>query len=893
MRRPPAVSSRRARLGRLVTVLAVAGAAAAPVQAAPPVTLLAPASGPTPVNVDTVRVEVVVSAPRAVLRLDGRVVERVTTRCTDHVVERRWDVDPGRHLVLVSAGGRRAGAGIEVDREAAAAPRNRIEAAATPSPFECLTRTGLTLQPGRALDLRRDRIVLVRAGVAREVDARTLGLIRLSARAYRFRRISGAFALRIGDDWGALDARGHRATARGVPDLAHAGEAVIGPAGGAIRLTDADGTEVTLTVPRDALARVTRIRVVPLAGAVAGSRSARSGLRFEPDGLVFARPATLTLRYGGTGARVLAGDRISLVTSPLTGLPLPGSADPARGTVTALLPHFSETAAGLDPAIYTDLQAWADAILSSAERPTLAEVTSLLELLELQQRTGCSERCLDPETVRAKAGSIVAALDREACAFDVADPSDLALQRWLALATVAQAAGADADAALACAAGVLRALILDAEDDLFRTVELARRAQLLGLDDLQELALERVDGALHSDIVDRTGGCAADPVVARERLAETRELALDLGRSALAREADAAAATCVRVVAQPQPPATRPPVVLATGCEADVAAPTDAAVDRWRAVETAAPGADVSAVRACITSLFAALVDEAGAAAGSSASDAQLQRLVDLSARALLYGYPAASTDALGELANSLRRLLAAASATCSSDPSASRATIDRVLSWAPQAAAVDSTLTADATAARSGCSVALRLTASIRSLFSVTCNCFPGGTEPSTEFRRDDVTAPTAPPVSGSAVTVGGTTGSYSISQPAPDRVVLAVALTQAANKSFLLRGTIEVTPESGGTLLVAFRDAWSDRMPGVGVMINRWFDDDLGTSRVAGELDPRGYGFAAGPAESSLDAAFTVVAGQAKRISFTIAAQDPATLSAEGTVLTLTLLP
>ena len=80
-------------------------------------------------------------------------------------------------------------------------------------------------------------------------------------------------------------------------DAARAVSAEIGPGGGVITATGADGTVFTLSVPGDAVFAPTTITLTPVArlAGLPGSEGRLPAVQFGPDGLVFARAATLTI----------------------------------------------------------------------------------------------------------------------------------------------------------------------------------------------------------------------------------------------------------------------------------------------------------------------------------------------------------------------------------------------------------------------------------------------------------------------------------------------------------------------------------------------------------------------------------------------------------------------
>ena len=103
-------------------------------------------------------------------------------------------------------------------------------------------------------------------------------------------------------------ARGHRLTAklrikpgfsgrvRPKLDAAASASAVIGTAGGAVRARAADGTTYELAVPPEALVSPETLTLTPVAklGSMPGGKDALA-VQFAPDGLTFARPATLRI----------------------------------------------------------------------------------------------------------------------------------------------------------------------------------------------------------------------------------------------------------------------------------------------------------------------------------------------------------------------------------------------------------------------------------------------------------------------------------------------------------------------------------------------------------------------------------------------------------------------
>jgi hypothetical protein len=114
-----------------------------------------------------------------------------------------------------------------------------------------------------------------------------------------------------------------------------AGEAVIGPNGGTLRL----GPH-TLTVPRGALDRNVRIRgELPV--------SVVNSIRFSPEGLEFKKSTTLTMSYSNCSltAGLLTPKRIAYTSEQLQILEyIPSTDNILARKVTGRLDHFSRYA---------------------------------------------------------------------------------------------------------------------------------------------------------------------------------------------------------------------------------------------------------------------------------------------------------------------------------------------------------------------------------------------------------------------------------------------------------------------------------------------------------------------------------------------------------------------
>jgi hypothetical protein len=195
--------------------------------------------------------------------------------------------------------------------------------------------------------------------------------------------------LRIGNDWGGFDLRTREilTTLRPALDSTRQASEAIGPDGGTIATTDAAGVAIQLTIPPDALARETLITLTPLFKSPLPDVVAplHPGVKLEPEGLRFARPATLTLDASAMGPPVSPGPGVLLVTSPLTVQPLLTAVDPATGTLAAQLHHFSLLQGGTASGASVDFNAVLRALPDPATM-TLADVEHLVALAEFAAR---------------------------------------------------------------------------------------------------------------------------------------------------------------------------------------------------------------------------------------------------------------------------------------------------------------------------------------------------------------------------------------------------------------------------------------------------------------------------------------------------------------------------
>jgi hypothetical protein len=97
-----------------------------------------------------------------------------------------------------------------------------------------------------------------------------------------------------------------------VLDTERESSATLGPQGGAVSATGADGTEYTLTIPADALIEDTEISLTPILSIddLPMSGGLVAGVHFEPSGLELFRTATLSVTLPSAPA-VGAGEALA------------------------------------------------------------------------------------------------------------------------------------------------------------------------------------------------------------------------------------------------------------------------------------------------------------------------------------------------------------------------------------------------------------------------------------------------------------------------------------------------------------------------------------------------------------------------------------------------------
>ena len=167
-----------------------------------------------------------------------------------------------------------------------------------------------------------------------------------------------------------------------------AAHATLGPEGGTLSATAADGARYTLTVPAGALLEETDLSITPL-GAIEhfpGGGEAAAGAHFAPDGLRFYVPATLTIDLpDGSDARGYTGFSYREEGADLHLYPT----IPAGTTLSYSIPHFSGYGLSrLTPAEIADFPS-----------PTHAGALAQQALVQLLARSSAGEPVEDDEFV--------------------------------------------------------------------------------------------------------------------------------------------------------------------------------------------------------------------------------------------------------------------------------------------------------------------------------------------------------------------------------------------------------------------------------------------------------------------------------------------------------------
>jgi hypothetical protein len=230
-----------------------------------------------------------------------------------------------------------------------------------------------------------------------------------------------------------------------------------------VQTTDASGIQIRLQVPAGALARNTTITLTPLASSPLPNASSvmQFGIQFEPDGLRFALPATLTLDFSASRESVSARTGIFLLTAPLTTLPIYGTADPVTKTVTGRLYHFSSTDSGSGDSALMDLKVWAD-VLMTGGASTLAELESAVALVRQMQMNPdfcLTQQCPDLNVITQQLQQFLNVKSAFTCLNGQANPGATALHDLIFLDQLAQQVNLQIPGNTGCEHQILKVLI--------------------------------------------------------------------------------------------------------------------------------------------------------------------------------------------------------------------------------------------------------------------------------------------------------------------------------------------------------------------------------------------------------------------------------------------------
>ena len=281
--------------------------------------------------------------------------------------------------------------------------------------------------------------------------------------------------------------------------------------------------------------KVTLLSASPLPDS---SQSLLPGVKFDPEGLQFALPATLTLDFNATPQVIINKDSIFLLTSPVTTLPLFGTANPGGKILTAQLFHFSTINWGNVRAALADIGSWINTIgLNTAV--SLTELTTQVALVQVYQNVPCPPliSCPSVHSVLDRAISLFNTLINATCATSTTNPSDSALQQYIQLDALAQALGADRTVMRTCEQAVLRALIIrdglralqsPTDANLIRLNGRSSLAEQLGFDDLETLAAQKLDEVLRGLLAKGQDACGTDQVAGRTLLSTVQSFAPDV-----------------------------------------------------------------------------------------------------------------------------------------------------------------------------------------------------------------------------------------------------------------------------------------------------------------------------------------------------------------------------
>jgi len=244
-------------------------------------------------------------------------------------------------------------------------------------------------------------------------------------------------------------------------DSARAKSATIGPAGGAISATGADGISYELRVPAGGLPTARKLTITPVSRFIGLPLTAGrgAGVALAPAGLRFAVPATLVM----TARRAWPRRSVGFGASATEGFEI--SAPQRSGRVLRVsVPHFSE--AGAAPISEADLAALAQGLLAKPDPLSLTDSRQAVKLVQTFELVLGSAFCaLEPAcpALRTKAEKGLAAAGKALCARAKGAPEPLVLNELVAFEGEAQSFGTSLDSTtLRCAEEVLGTIVDDA-----------------------------------------------------------------------------------------------------------------------------------------------------------------------------------------------------------------------------------------------------------------------------------------------------------------------------------------------------------------------------------------------------------------------------------------------
>ena len=243
-------------------------------------------------------------------------------------------------------------------------------------------------------------------------------------------------------------------------DRKRAARAGIGPAGGTVAARGRDGTRYRLTVPAGALSGRTAITITPVR-AFAGlplTGGSALGVRLQPDGLRFAKPATLAI----TAARRPPRKMLAFNDPAGPGFEV-GSVARSGRTLRLAVPHFSGAGAGgANPA---DFAAVVGPLIAGVGDMTQGQVEILIALIgDWQALFGpdfCSTQPVCGQAVD-KALDSLRVLVEERCASARLTPSVGAVRDVTGYEALRQHLGANDNITTDCQHDILAAMIADA-----------------------------------------------------------------------------------------------------------------------------------------------------------------------------------------------------------------------------------------------------------------------------------------------------------------------------------------------------------------------------------------------------------------------------------------------